>query len=40
MAQDSTERGSRNYQHSGLFSLPKEAKDAYVSTTTWTEDQA
>ncbi len=36
---DSTERRSRNYQHSGLYSLPKEAKDAYVSTTTWTDDQ-
>ena len=36
---DSTERRGRNYQHAGLYSLPKEAKDAYVSTTAWTSDQ-
>ena len=33
---DSTERRSRNYQHSGLFSLPKEAKDANITEVNWT----
>ena len=37
---DSTEGRVISYDHAGIYSLPKEAKDAYVSTTTWSDDQA
>ncbi len=33
---DSTEREVRNYQFAGMFSLPKEAKDANITPTNWT----
>ena len=36
---DSTKGEVINYQYAGYFELPKEAKDAYISTTAWSSDQ-